>query len=171
MCFCLIQVHWFPFNCSSLVTHAVCVLRRMALILNLMCLGEKQKWAYEWHTYRFYTAICKLSLPFSLFSSLSGISIILLFSLFTAIFLWSLALYSYHGLSPFIVAGCQLLEASRLTPVYLASSYRAHVHSHQESFKVAFSIVIAINCCCKVQGSKTGNNKWTLRLLCYFSQW
>lgn len=122
------------------------------------------------HLQILYSYLQTLVALLSLFSSLSGISIILLFSPFTAIFLWSLALYSYHGLPPFIVAGCQLLEASRLTPVYLASSYRAHVHSHQESFKVAFGIVIAINCCCKVQGSKTGNNKWTLRLLCYFSQ-
>lgn len=47
----------------------------------------------------------------------------------------------------FIEAGCQLLAASRLTLVYLASSYRVHVYSHQESFKVVWSIAMAINYC------------------------
>lgn len=55
----------------------------------------------------------------------------------------------------FIEAGCQLLAAGRLTLVYLASSYRVHMYSHQESFKVVWSIAMAINYCYwRVDGSK-----------------
>lgn len=60
----------------------------------------------------------------------------------------------------------QLLAASRLTLVYLISSCRAHVHSHQESFNVTWCIAMAINSTVTgaAMGVKTGDNVWTLPL-------
>lgn len=124
----------------SLITYTVCGLRRMTLILKLMSLREKQKseWVYEWHTYRDFMHLWLQNLTRPSLSSFSGLSIILLSSLLLVHS--SFEVFHCHGLYPcFYWSSLPAVSSQQADPTLPCFV------SHQESFKLAWCIAMAIN--------------------------